>query len=322
MGIDTASAMFLCAAKSLGVDFTRTAMIGRQAFFPNAATLQRVLSILGIQQSAAEFLRESKYAEPFFSALGAQEIDSLDYSSYENASILHDMNLPIPTGLRQRFSVVYDGGTIEHVFNIPQAFRNCMEMVRVGGHFLQTNIANNYMGHGFWQFSPELIFRIFTAANGYQIEAVLLHEVVPGGAWYIVTDPDKIRSRVELCNCSPTYILTVAKRVACTEIFSHVPQQSDYATLWDKTARASLPPAEPQKVKSAPRSAAPPIGFRRYHPGSVSRAVKVILKRLALLDIDPYVKLGFDESYYRRLDEAALLRGQLTRGGPKRMIRD
>jgi 2-polyprenyl-3-methyl-5-hydroxy-6-metoxy-1,4-benzoquinol methylase len=65
------------------------------------------------------------------------------------------MNLPISETLRQRYSVVYDGGKLEHVFNQPQALKNCMEMVRVGGYFLQTNTANKFMGHGFWQFSPE-----------------------------------------------------------------------------------------------------------------------------------------------------------------------
>jgi hypothetical protein len=74
------------------------------------------------------------------------------------------------------FSVVYDGGTIEHVFNAVQAFKNGMEMVRVGGHFIQVNPANNFMGHGFWQFSPELIYRVFSAENGFNIRGVFLHE--------------------------------------------------------------------------------------------------------------------------------------------------
>jgi hypothetical protein len=69
-----------------------------------------------------------------------------------------------------QFSVVYGAETIEHVFNILQAFKNCMEMVCVSGHF---NVANNYMGHGFWQFGPELIYRIFSRENGFQIKAVL-----------------------------------------------------------------------------------------------------------------------------------------------------
>ena len=65
------------------------------------------------------------------------------------------MNTPIYGSLKNRFSALLDAGTIEHVFNFPQAIRNCMEMVKVGGHFIQVTVANNFIGHGFYQFSPE-----------------------------------------------------------------------------------------------------------------------------------------------------------------------
>ena len=45
MGLDTSSVMFLCAARSMGVDFTDTAMIGRQSFWPDPAELRRVFDV-------------------------------------------------------------------------------------------------------------------------------------------------------------------------------------------------------------------------------------------------------------------------------------
>lgn len=305
MGLDTVAAKFLCAAKSMGVDFTRTATIGRQLFYPEAGSLKRVFSVLGIDQDAKNLLRENEFSERFFELLGARDVASLDYSSYENATVIQDMNVPIPSDLKQRFSAVHDGGTIEHVFNIPQAFKNCMEMVEVGGHFTQVNVANNYMGHGFWQFSPELLFRIFSPANGFQMEVVLLHEVVPGGAWYVVADPDQVRARVELCNSNPTYILTVAKKIAATEIFATPPLQSDYVALWDRTLN---PP--PKRV--SPR----PTGWQRYVARRVKKAFKSALKRLSILGGNAPVKRGFNESCYRRIDEEALLHGRLSDSSP------
>lgn len=109
MGLDNASVTFLSAAKHIGVDFERTAMIGRQTLFPDADVLRRAFISLGIERDPAEFLRESRYGEGFFQALGAKEIASIDLSSYEDATILHDMNDPIPDNLRQRFSVVHPG---------------------------------------------------------------------------------------------------------------------------------------------------------------------------------------------------------------------
>lgn len=310
MGLDTASVMFLCGARNSGVDFARTAMIGRQSFFPDPAALGRVLAALGVDENPTDFVRDCAYGERFFSHLGAQEITSVDYSSYENASVIHDMNLPIPGELRERFSVVYDGGTIEHVFNIPQAFKNCMEMVEIGGHFAQANVANNYSGHGFWQFSPELLFRIFTPANGFQVEAVLMHEVVPGGAWYAVADPDEIKSRVELCNSARTYILTVARRVSREEIFAKPPIQSDYVGLWQRAQppKRNLPPAAAARRKRSKAAKNKAQAWQRYLP----KAVKQALQRLKLLAPDPPEKATFRDPCYQPISEAALLRGELA----------
>jgi hypothetical protein len=309
LGLDTAAVQFLCAAKSLKVDFTRVAMIGRQSFYPDVPAVRRVFSVLGINQDAEEFVRRNKFGEPFFSLLGANEITSLDYSPYEGATVVHDMNLPIPADLRGRFSVVFDGGTIEHVFNIYQALKNCMEMVQVGGHFTQVNVANNFMGHGFWQFSPEMVFRAFSPANGYEIVAVLLHEVVPGGGWWIVPDPDQVHSRVELCNSAPTYILTVAKRVALADIFARPPQQSDYVTAWERFTNTRPPASNPGGTVPCSRPAGGPTEWWRNAVAPFKSALKSVLQRLSLLRP---IQGAISRSYYRRIREDNLLRGKLT----------
>jgi hypothetical protein len=212
-------------------------------------------------------------------------------SDFEGATHTHDMNFPLTDDLRGRFSVVFDGGTLEHVFNFVQAIKNCMEMVAVGGHFAQISPANNYMGHGFWQISPELIYRTFSPPNGYQVEAVMLHEVVPGGGWYFVADPERLGGRVQLCNSRPTYILTLAKKLADVEIFASAPQQSDYARAWSASGCSRRP--EPVI----------PHGLRKRIPRSIQRFLKdtVILGRTR-----------FGQSCFRRVDEDALLRGQLS----------
>jgi hypothetical protein len=53
------------------------------------------------------------------------------------------LNKPVPDNLRSRFSVVFDGGTLDHVFNICQALKNAMEMVEVGGYFVQVSLLSS-----------------------------------------------------------------------------------------------------------------------------------------------------------------------------------
>lgn len=303
MGLDNSSIMFLCAAKKVNVDFSSVAMIGRQSFYPDQRVLRRVFDVLGVDRDARQFLEQNQYGEEFFRLLGAKDIASVDVSSYESATIVHDMNQPIPSDLREQFTLVHDGGTIEHVFNMTQALKNCMEMVRAGGHFTQVNIANNFTGHGFWQISPELIFRAFSQENGYQVEAVLMHEVVPRGGWYLVSDPDQIRRRVELCNSQPTYILTIARRIASVPVFQRPPQQSDYVSLWDRT----LNPAQPVPATS---DHAVPATWKRFVPEGVKQVIRYGLGRLAARASQSPVR-GFPKTSYQRITQDDLLYGRL-----------
>jgi hypothetical protein len=250
-----------------------------------------MFSVLGVRQDAGQFLEANEYSEGFFSLLGAREISSVDISDFEGATHTHDMNFPLPDDLRGRFSVVFDGGTLEHVFNFNQALKNCMEMVAIGGHFTQVSPANNYMGHGFWQISPELIYRVFSPANGFQVEAVMLHEAVPGGGWYFVPDPQRLGGRVQLCNSRPTFILTIARKVAEAEIFASVPQQSDYVNAWSADGGSRRP------------GPALPPGLRKLIPRPIQRFLKdtLILRRA-----------GFGQGCFRRIGDDALLRGRLS----------
>ena len=177
MGLDSDGTKFTFAAHAAGVSFQKTAMLGRQNFFPAADQLQKLLDLRQSGLSAAEFLADSDgYAEKWFSYLGAEEIVAIDNSDYEGAAVVADLNMPIESALKNRFTAVVDGGCLEHVFNFPQAIKNSMEMLSLGGHFLGITPANNFCGHGFYQFSPELYFRIFSEENGFAPPRVLTKE--------------------------------------------------------------------------------------------------------------------------------------------------
>jgi hypothetical protein len=312
MGIDVPSAQLLCCAKSIGVDFSNTMMVGRQLVHAtDTDVITSVLSTIGIPsekifaalQRQVEEAAPAVPAEPLFTLLGARQVSSVDASDYEGATYIHDLNQPLPASLAGQFSVVHDGGTIEHVFNIPQAFKNCMEMLRVGGHFIQVNVANNYMGHGFWQFSPELIYRIFSPENGFQIKAVLMnvHVIHGGGAslgrWYKVEDPAKHHCRAELINHRSTYICTIAQRVEDKRIFATFPQQSDYVELWKRT----------QEPRHEIDSKSPTVfSIRRVIPRPVKKLIRWSLNAARKRMSGP-----FDRPYYQRISDQDVVLGRI-----------
>jgi len=264
MGIQTSGAEFLMYARNQGVLFGDTLTLGKQNLFVSPIRLERLLKKHGLlseryrQDTVPALTDQPRYmVDPLLSYLGASSVSAMDHSTYEGANVIHDLNQPIPENLRNRFDFIVDGGLLEHVFHFPNAIRNCMEMVRVGGHLCIMTVANNYFGHGFYQFSPELFYRIFTSANGFRVttmfattedvgvSSVLGIDYLPEyrGGWYSVADPEVIRERVLLVNSMPTGLLILAQRTHETPIFASTPLQSDYVTQWagDQGQQASTP---------------------------------------------------------------------------------
>ncbi len=232
MGITRKDSEILFFAKSaFGVSFSKTLTLGRLQLFVSKEDIGELRSIYvpsGPDQ-VTEVSFDTNYSEPLFKLLGAQQVESLDFSDYEDASIIHDMNEPISEQYHNSFSAIVDGGTIEHVFNFPVAIKNCMDCLEIGGHYIGITPANNQMGHGFYQFSPELYFRVFSAENGFSVQKMLLKT---NNSVYEVTDPLVARSRVELVNSSPATLVIIAKKIENTSRFQ-TPQQSDYVGVWD-----------------------------------------------------------------------------------------
>ena len=58
------------------------------------------------------------HIEKLFKMMGADKIDSIDYSAYENATIIHDLNNPVSEELHNSYDYILDCGTIEHIFDV------------------------------------------------------------------------------------------------------------------------------------------------------------------------------------------------------------
>ncbi len=242
MAIDTQAFRLLLAARKTGADFSRTVTFGRQSFYPKPGHATRALarSNVGITPAQIGPVRHC-YGETFLKALGAQTVDSIDASGYEGATLVHDLNQPVPSQLHGKYTLVYDGGTTEHVFHYPQTLLSAMQLLAVGGHFVSITAGNNLSGHGFYQISPELFFRVFNPANGFETVAVLLADGRPGGRFYRVADPAVLKERIEFTTSKPFLVAVIARKVAETGALQAAPQQSDYAQAW--RGAGAKPPA-------------------------------------------------------------------------------
>jgi SAM-dependent methyltransferase len=248
VGLENNAAALLLKMRLDGVHFGRVLTLGHQHTHLDLDTYSRVLRRVGLPPASAVPV----YADGLLTALGATRVDAIDASDYQGATIVHDLNRPVPAELRGQFDVVFDGGTLEHVFDVATALRNCMELVKPQGRFVSVTIPNNWCGHGFYQFSPELFYRALGADNGFSMIEMYVADL-DGHRSYSVQDPAVVRSRVELCNSEPVYLLVHARRDAVREIFAAMPQQSDYVRDWSgSTTPSERRPLRPQPWKTLP----------------------------------------------------------------------
>ena len=131
-----------------GTDLGDALCLGRQGFHipksgAQAEIAQEILSSRDPGRELGELRSADGYSEKFLRYLGARSVASLDMASFEGAEFIHDLNVPIPPTLAEKFDFILDGGTLEHVFNIPAAFENVKSMLRVGGLFVGVDAANN-----------------------------------------------------------------------------------------------------------------------------------------------------------------------------------
>jgi hypothetical protein len=188
------------------------------------------------------------YADDMFRELFKFDIvESIDFSDYEGATIVQNIGEPLKNGLAGGFDLVIDGGTLEHVFNVPVAFSNLMSLCKVGGAAYTHSPCNSMSGHGFYQFSAELMFRIFSKQNGFEVRFVriavgknLSVEQTTDNPVYEVKDPAAYGGRVNLTGSAPTILNCLAVKVDDVEPFAHPVLQSDYVEKWSSDGGPSL----------------------------------------------------------------------------------
>lgn len=229
MGIDIHALNYLryCAKRQkLG----RTVTLGRQRLHLSRRNLAAILPRGRSDQYGP-------YCETLLlDCFGACTVDSIDNSGFEGASIIADLNQPIPA--LGKFDTIIDGGSTEHIFDIAQVYRNIGKLAEVGGQVVHIVPANQFCGHGFWQMSPELFFSMYSVENGFSDTEVFVADLYDESNWYAVGRPGAGK-RIEITSRSPLYLLVRA--VKNGEVARQIVQQSDYAFAWQLGTKSVQP---------------------------------------------------------------------------------
>jgi hypothetical protein len=248
VGITYEVARFMLEARP-AAGFGSTLTLGRLQLFLSSGHLGSLAREFGLPGDSAA-AGADRYSERFLTTyLGAAPVSAMDFSPYEGASLIHDLNVPIGSEHAERFDTVIDGGTLEHVFNFPVALANCMRLLKVGGRLWLCTPGNSLMGHGFYQFSPELLYRSLAPAHGFEVEALQVirsryvsTELETVGEPLEALDPERLGTRTVVMSRDPLSLLVRARKLRHLDTpFATPPQQSDYVQAWASADRDGRP---------------------------------------------------------------------------------
>ena len=176
---------------------------------------------------------ESNFADVFMlDCKWATKIDSIDNSEFEGANIIHNLNEPINESRAGTYDLIIDGGTLEHVFNLPIALGNISSLLKIGGRILHFNPSNNYMGHGFYQFSPELFASFYSGKNGFVDTKVFLFDPKKRKFLFRV-NLENLSGRIEIRKSGPLEVWSESRKFNHTTMYDV--QQTDYVVRWADT---------------------------------------------------------------------------------------
>ena len=110
------------------------------------------------------------HAITFFEFIGISEKQyyDIDKFPFDKPKIIHDLQLPIDKKFHNFFNLIIDSGTLEHIFDVKSVMENIVRITKVGGYVLQFIPAQNFLNHGFYQFSPTFFYD-FYLSNGFDV---------------------------------------------------------------------------------------------------------------------------------------------------------
>jgi hypothetical protein len=256
------------------------ATLGHLSLYLHRREIGKMRSLIkdaALARSWCDSYRWGQTADTFFrDVLRMDTVDSIDFSDFEGATIVCDLGVPVARELHRKFDLVVDGGTLEHIFMIPTAFANMMNMTRLGGYLYIHGNCNNQTGHGFYQFSPELMYRAFGKANGFEPVVRLARaryfgaELTGNHAVYDVVDPVDVGRRVTLISRQPILVMTLARRISDVDPFTQPVLQSDYVIRWEGKTLSETRARTALWLKAA---------VRRHTPLWVARNLQGLVQR-------------------------------------------
>lgn len=170
MGVSKTTAFLLQELSRKGLLGGSLLQLGVQRISPDAKAMNKSFSL---EHGVSYSFEAPSSKKQFWQNLGFKFVSSLDISDFEGAELIWDLNVPLGDSFAEHFDVVFDGGTMEHVFKTGCVIENIGRLLKVGGLVIHEVPCSNMVDHGFYSFSPTF-FKDYYTKIGYEIVEILL----------------------------------------------------------------------------------------------------------------------------------------------------
>ena len=123
--------------------------IGRHSVGLTGEQMDRLLASMGVPRRAGAAYEVDTETmggggsritqESFFAAFTDARVLSLDVSAYEGADVICDLQDKLPWKHRRTADFVYDGGSLDNIFDVAATLRNISRLLKPGGRFFASN---------------------------------------------------------------------------------------------------------------------------------------------------------------------------------------
>jgi len=129
------------------------------------------------------FDKNNKYADSFLkNKFNLSKLVSFDKSNYEECDVV--LNFENDFDYNEKFDIFFDGGSLQHIYNIPKAINNIIKLTKINGKIIHTVTFNNFQGFGLYQISPELLSSVYSEKNGFSDTSLYLVTNLNDKYWY------------------------------------------------------------------------------------------------------------------------------------------
>jgi hypothetical protein len=169
----------------------------------------------------------------FFQILGFERVTRLEYFDIKPGVYLFDLNSEdTPADLVDSADAVFDLGTSEHVFHLPNVLKHMHRFAKVGSILVHHTPANNHTNHGFYQFAPTL-YRHYYTDNRYDIISQYLNgydTVTDTKHHFLAVDEDFANRQFFLTDDKLSMNLFLAKKTT-RSLCGVIPNQGVYKAM-------------------------------------------------------------------------------------------